>query len=167
MVVLFVIAHPDDECMFFYPSIAELRKNGHEIHLLCLSKGNCYGLGDVRTCELYHSCSLLGIRQRNVTVVDDPGMQDGMEHHWDTRTVAEYVVKIATHIGAHMLVTFDHYGVSGHINHRSVYAGVLVAGQIMCSAEYGGGNTALYTLVRFWKILFTLHYILTLPIIPM
>ena len=34
--ILFLIAHPDDECMFFQPTIKNLRKN-HYVHLLCLS----------------------------------------------------------------------------------------------------------------------------------
>lgn len=48
--VLFVIAHPDDECMFFGPAIATLvqpasgdlsfrRKKGKDVFVLCLSDG--------------------------------------------------------------------------------------------------------------------------------
>ena len=39
--VLFVTAHPDDECMFFSPSItAACRVVGHgNVHVLCLSTG--------------------------------------------------------------------------------------------------------------------------------
>lgn len=38
--VLFVTAHPDDECMFFGPTILNLIKNGNcTIYLLCLSTG--------------------------------------------------------------------------------------------------------------------------------
>ena len=39
MKVLLVIAHPDDECMFFCPSIARLQEQGGEVHVLCLSSG--------------------------------------------------------------------------------------------------------------------------------
>ena len=36
--VLFLTAHPDDECMFFAPSI--LKFNRHcNVHLLCISSG--------------------------------------------------------------------------------------------------------------------------------
>ena len=49
--VLFVIAHPDDECMFFGPAITSmtqpvssdssgLRKKAKHVYLLCLSDGN-------------------------------------------------------------------------------------------------------------------------------
>lgn len=38
--ILFVTSHPDDECMFFGPSIITLtRKPGANVYLLCLSKG--------------------------------------------------------------------------------------------------------------------------------
>jgi hypothetical protein len=39
--VLFVIAHPDDEAMFFVPTILSLNGYpGYRSHLLCLSSGN-------------------------------------------------------------------------------------------------------------------------------
>ena len=37
--VLIVTAHPDDECMFFSPTILSLSRLGHKIYLLCLSTG--------------------------------------------------------------------------------------------------------------------------------
>lgn len=38
--VLVVVAHPDDECMFFGPTIFRLCEQGADVHLLCLSNGN-------------------------------------------------------------------------------------------------------------------------------
>lgn len=38
-VILFVTAHPDDESMFFAPTILNLAKEGYSIYLLCLSAG--------------------------------------------------------------------------------------------------------------------------------
>lgn len=37
--VLVVTAHPDDECMFFAPTIIQLVALNVDVHLLCLSKG--------------------------------------------------------------------------------------------------------------------------------
>lgn len=46
--VLLVIAHPDDECMFFGPTIFRLCEQGTEVYLLCLSNGNnIIGVGNV------------------------------------------------------------------------------------------------------------------------
>lgn len=39
-IILLVIAHPDDECMFFAPTILNLLKEGYTVYLLCLSAGN-------------------------------------------------------------------------------------------------------------------------------
>ena len=37
--VLIITAHPDDECMFFSPTIQALLNAGHFVHVLCLSNG--------------------------------------------------------------------------------------------------------------------------------
>eukprot|EP01104_Vermistella_antarctica_P013269 TRINITY_DN3994_c0_g1_i2.p1 TRINITY_DN3994_c0_g1~~TRINITY_DN3994_c0_g1_i2.p1 ORF type:complete len:207 (-),score=0.87 TRINITY_DN3994_c0_g1_i2:28-648(-) len=53
MRVLYVTAHPDDEAMFFVPSITSMTStDACEVHLLCLSTGNYDGLGDIRKAEL-------------------------------------------------------------------------------------------------------------------
>ena len=36
---MLVIAHPDDETMFFSPTIHELRRRGCNVTILCLSNG--------------------------------------------------------------------------------------------------------------------------------
>lgn len=36
---LIVTAHPDDECMFFAPTIVRLAEFNASVHLLCLSEG--------------------------------------------------------------------------------------------------------------------------------
>lgn len=58
--ILYVIAHPDDEAMFFVPSILHLGKTNN-LHLLCMSTGNADGLGRTREKELQASAKLLGI----------------------------------------------------------------------------------------------------------
>lgn len=37
--VLVVVAHPDDECMFFGPTIYRLCEQDADVHILCLSNG--------------------------------------------------------------------------------------------------------------------------------
>jgi N-acetylglucosaminylphosphatidylinositol deacetylase len=37
--VLLVTAHPDDECMFFGPTLVALRKKNCRIFVLCMSRG--------------------------------------------------------------------------------------------------------------------------------
>lgn len=36
---LLVIAHPDDEVMFFGPTLNHFRRKGENLHVLCLSSG--------------------------------------------------------------------------------------------------------------------------------
>ena len=62
--ILFTIAHPDDESLFFTPSVtsvlqrSEVKGRGH---LLVMSSGNNYGLGQIRREELKGSCDALGL----------------------------------------------------------------------------------------------------------
>ena len=37
--VLLITAHPDDECMFFAPTILSLQQQEVQVYLLCLSEG--------------------------------------------------------------------------------------------------------------------------------
>lgn len=75
--VVLVIAHPDDEAMFFGPTITSLTVNKRDVHILCLSTGNYDGLGHVRTKELIQSCATMGIDRSNVTVLDERCVSQG------------------------------------------------------------------------------------------
>ncbi|XP_068326135.1 uncharacterized protein [Pyrus communis] len=59
--VLFVVAHPDDESMFFTPTINYLTSRGHNVHILCLSIGDADGKGTTRKEELYQASAILKI----------------------------------------------------------------------------------------------------------
>ena len=48
---LFVLAHPDDECMFFTPTICQMREEGN-LYILVLSNGGYDGLGKIREKEM-------------------------------------------------------------------------------------------------------------------
>jgi len=123
--ILFVIAHPDDECMFFSPTIlTHTRMNSPGVFLLCLSSGNMDGLGKIRKIELMESCERMGIPKGNVELVDDRRMQDGFQNKWEKEVVAffiEYAVKLH---GIQKIVTFDERGISQHPNHIATYEGV-------------------------------------------
>lgn len=63
--ILLVTAHPDDESLFFAPTILALqgRQNSGSPTLshLCLSHGNAEGLGETRKSELHRSLDILGL----------------------------------------------------------------------------------------------------------
>ena len=85
-----MIAHPDDEAMFFAPTVLTMH-NKSLLHLLCLSVGNSAGLGRIREKELHKSCAVLGIPEERVRIHDEEGLQDGMGNHWDAGLVMEIV----------------------------------------------------------------------------
>lgn len=136
--ICLLIAHPDDEAMFFAPTILTLSRPelNNQIFILCLSSGNADGLGSVRKQELVASAIQLGITNKeHVVVLEDERFPDSMSKTWDAREIA----KILTHylapkaaeastssappVMVDVLLTFDQSGVSGHPNHKSLYHG--------------------------------------------
>jgi LmbE family N-acetylglucosaminyl deacetylase len=73
--LLLVIAHPDDEAMFFSPLLIAKQTSADKIFVLCLSTGNFDGLGEIRCKELYKSCSVYGIPKENVGIIDHEALQ--------------------------------------------------------------------------------------------
>ncbi|UZJ51850.1 hypothetical protein CBS101457_001170 [Exobasidium rhododendri] len=69
--VLIVTAHPDDEVMFFAPTILALVGLGVQVHALCLSVGNAENLGRIRKQELVDSYVSLGVAAQHVQSIDD------------------------------------------------------------------------------------------------
>jgi len=143
VVVLLVTAHPDDEAMFFGPtltSLAERKQRGDdvEVHLLCLSTGDYDGLGEVRVRELTAACGVLGVASSRVTVIDDRSMRDGPHEAWPPGLVARHIGSAIAATGADVVLSFDDVGVSGHANHVSAGVGVELA-----VAESGRDVTAL------------------------
>ncbi|XP_037228628.1 N-acetylglucosaminyl-phosphatidylinositol de-N-acetylase isoform X3 [Falco rusticolus] len=67
---LLVTAHPDDEAMFFAPTVLGLGRAGGRAAVLCCSAGNYYNQGEIRKKELEQSCFLLGIPASDVTIID-------------------------------------------------------------------------------------------------
>ncbi|EKX49452.1 hypothetical protein GUITHDRAFT_54525, partial [Guillardia theta CCMP2712] len=122
--VLLVIAHPDDEAMFFTPTILALRDSVN-VHVMSLSNGDYAGLGWVRASELVESCRLLGIPKERVSVVDDPSLQDGPTNTWSPDTISLYILPYLKKNGISTVITFDEYGVSGHPNHIAVHTALV------------------------------------------
>lgn len=73
--ICLLIAHPDDEAMFFAPTVIALTRPELQNHvkILCLSSGDAAGLGETRKRELTKSGLVLGLRKaEDVFVVDNP-----------------------------------------------------------------------------------------------
>ncbi|TVU16617.1 hypothetical protein EJB05_40190 [Eragrostis curvula] len=150
--VLLVVAHPDDESMFFAPTIFFLKSKGHNIHILCMSQGNADGLGHTRKDELYYACDTFKIPRKQVKVLDHPKLQDGFHEKWDHGLLAGLTMEQVQLWDIDTILTFDSYGVSGHPNHQDVHHGICKYLQ-----ENGQGN------IEAWELVSLLHEILGPP----
>lgn len=90
---LLIIAHPDDEVMFFSPLLNAIEKQNSLVHILSLSNGNDEGLGNVRSEELINCGILFNIPKEHIHIVDHPAMQDGMRNTWPVSTVSSIVLE--------------------------------------------------------------------------
>ncbi|XP_044511374.1 N-acetylglucosaminyl-phosphatidylinositol de-N-acetylase-like isoform X3 [Mangifera indica] len=136
--VLLVIAHPDDESMFFSPTINYMTSRAHNVFILCMSTGNADGMGNIRKDELYRACAVFKVPPEHVKILD----QDGFGKVWNHNLLAKIVEEeVITH-AIDLIITFDNYGVSGHCNHRDVHHGI-------CNflTETSRGNTEAWELI--------------------
>ncbi|OHX00945.1 n-acetylglucosaminylphosphatidylinositol deacetylase [Colletotrichum incanum] len=137
--ICLLIAHPDDEAMFFAPTVLALTKpeTGNHVKILCLSSGDADGLGETRKKELVKSGMKLGLQQeQDVYIIESPDFQDSMTNVWDKTKIASllgraFAPQLARQRAAgeepdaniDVLITFDSTGVSSHPNHISLYHG--------------------------------------------
>lgn len=120
--VLFVTAHPDDECMFFGPVILKLAQQSDcQIFILCLSEGDYDQEGVVRKQELWDSCRILGIPDSNITLCKSSYLPDDPAVRWREDIVANLLLNHIEALSIDTVITFDKLGVSRHQNHVSIF----------------------------------------------
>ncbi|PGG99218.1 hypothetical protein AJ79_08648 [Helicocarpus griseus UAMH5409] len=170
--ICLLIAHPDDEAMFFAPTLLAMTQPslGNHLKILCLSSGDADGLGHIRKKELKASALRLGLRsESDVFVVDDPSrFPDSMTATWSAPQIASLLASAfapelsssssSTSNGTSstnkaptatidILLTFDKSGVSNHPNHRSLYHGARTFLQNLMKGKSGYAcPVTLYTL---------------------
>ncbi|KAF2746042.1 phosphatidylinositol glycan class L [Sporormia fimetaria CBS 119925] len=136
--ILLLIAHPDDEAMFFAPTLLALTRpeRGNHVKILCLSSGDADGLGETRKKELIKSALQLGIgSEDDILVVEDKNFPDSMTVTWHPRLISNLLMpmfapkmasisaKKAPESTIDAIITFDSHGVSFHPNHKALYDG--------------------------------------------
>mmetsp|Transcript_2853 Transcript_2853/g.6065 ORF Transcript_2853/g.6065 Transcript_2853/m.6065 type:complete len:328 (+) Transcript_2853:34-1017(+) len=151
-IFVLVFAHPDDESMFFLPTIRSLVDAGQTVWFLCLTSGGYDGLGKIREKELEKAGKLLGASRVIVRSDDDNKNNDDNDNEkaildhptkrYDKKIVASAIrdslsknlrqTNDRNNTNTHknrsgnrfVLITFDELGVSGHVNHIDTYLGV-------------------------------------------
>ena len=122
--VLLLIAHPDDEIMFWTPTIKYLLSKKVELKILCLSNGNYNGLGDLREIEFDNVSRELNLS--NNLILNIPELQDNINKKWDPSKVSEMIDDfIKKNNDIKTIVTFDANGVTKHPNHISCFEGLM------------------------------------------
>eukprot|EP00747_Dinoflagellata_sp_TGD_P079222 gnl/TRDRNA2_/TRDRNA2_160426_c0_seq1.p1 gnl/TRDRNA2_/TRDRNA2_160426_c0~~gnl/TRDRNA2_/TRDRNA2_160426_c0_seq1.p1 ORF type:complete len:335 (-),score=40.46 gnl/TRDRNA2_/TRDRNA2_160426_c0_seq1:35-1039(-) len=130
-----VVAHPDDEAMFFWPTLLQLQRERVPTSVLCLSTGDADGLGTFRSAEMSRSCRRLGIEGDDLRILDMEEFQDGMEEVWCHDAISTQVLDFVRDREANLVITFDGTGVSGHPNHIATCHGVCRANAIVRAAN--------------------------------
>lgn len=57
-------------------------------------------------------------------ILDNKELQDNPKQWWDDSLIEKLLGDYIKKWNVDLIITFDHYGVSGHVNHRSVSKGV-------------------------------------------
>ncbi|KAL9083973.1 MAG: hypothetical protein Q9159_005466 [Coniocarpon cinnabarinum] len=143
--ILLLTAHPDDEVMFFAPTVLALtdREAGNHLKVLCLSRGNADRLGELRQRELTESCRRLGLREEDSMCLEDKQLQDGF-HSWNSTYIRDMLLRFFTQdegkaATIDAIVTFDAVGVSNHPNHRSCFEAAKAFADAMHGRVGGAG----------------------------
>jgi len=69
--VLLVTAHPDDEALFFSPTLLAVPR-GVQVFSLCLSYGDSEGLGQVRKEEFHRAMDVLKVPTNRRWILNHP-----------------------------------------------------------------------------------------------
>lgn len=145
--LLVLIAHPDDESMFFSPTIIHwTRVLRQRARILCLSTGNFHGQGAVRADELRRAAVVLGISREHVRILDLPDMQDGPTRAWSPAAIARLLEAESREAAVRCVLTFDERGVSGHANHIACALGAKIWLKQARAAAHGLGPRTLLQL---------------------
>ena len=128
MTILYVFPHPDDESFGPAPAIAHQRREGHDVYLLTLTKGEATSqrevhgytkeeMGEVRYREMQHVAKELTLS--GMRVLD---FADGELDRLDPRELEEAVRTYADEVRPDVMITYAVHGISGHPDHLISHA---------------------------------------------
>jgi N-acetylglucosamine malate deacetylase 2 len=128
MKILYIFPHPDDESFGPAGAIHQQISNGHEVHLLTLTKGGATQarlklnltvdqMGDVRFKEMQHVKEVLGLTSMKVMDFPDSGLKE-----LDPRILENYITQYIEDIKPNIVITYPVHGGSGYHDHLVTYA---------------------------------------------
>ncbi|WP_218830386.1 PIG-L deacetylase family protein [Rubrivirga marina] len=155
MTLLYVFPHPDDESFGPGPAIARQTREGHDVHVLTLTKGGAtkvrhdLGLsvdemGEVRAKETACAVEALG---GTLTILDFP---DGGLADLDPRDLEHVVERKIEAVAPDVVVTYAPHGNSVHPDHLVAHAVVKRAYCAACDEMAGRSprRLAFFTLIE-------------------
>ncbi|XP_057317122.1 N-acetylglucosaminyl-phosphatidylinositol de-N-acetylase-like [Hydractinia symbiolongicarpus] len=125
--VLFVTAHPDDEVVFFGPTINSLRRivGAENIFLLAMTNGNYEGKGRTREKEIVEGFKVLGLNSGHIHFYKhEAPLVDHPDIHLPFKELAVGIEEHVKKLNINTIITFDDMGVSGHLNHGDIYRAI-------------------------------------------
>jgi len=128
MKILYVFPHPDDESYGPGPAISRQRRQGHEVHLLTLTRGGAtrqrhkYGysvqeMGEVRYQEMQCVARVLDLSGMNVLDLPDSGLKE-----MDPREIEAVVRAEIERLQPEVVVSYAVHGISGYHDHLIAHA---------------------------------------------
>jgi LmbE family N-acetylglucosaminyl deacetylase len=130
MRILFILPHPDDESFGPAGAIDKIIKDGHEVHLLTLTKGGATKqrhrlnlsieeMGEVRYKEMLKVEKCMNLTSMTVLDLPDSGLKD-----LDPREIEKIINDYTLKINPEILVTYPVHGISGFYDHLVCHAAV-------------------------------------------
>ncbi|MBD3166577.1 PIG-L family deacetylase [bacterium] len=125
---LYIFPHPDDESFGPAPVMARQLRDGHEVHLLTLTRGGAtrmrhkFGysveeMGAVRLREMQCVKEVIGLTGMRVLDLPDSGLKE-----MDPRDIEEAVAKEIMRVRPDIVITYAVHGISGFHDHLVQHA---------------------------------------------
>lgn len=121
--VVGVFAHPDDEAFGPSGTLAKFAKEGRDVYILCVTRGdagenhsdNHDDLRDIREDELEASAKKLGVKDVIFLDFKDGALSNNLYHQ-----VADKLQEQLEKLEPEIVITLEPHGVSGHLDHIAV-----------------------------------------------
>lgn len=142
--LLYIFPHPDDESFGPGPGIARQRREGHDVHLLTLTRGEAtsyrerFGyskpeMARMRYRQMQQVTATLNLS--SLTVLEYP---DGRLSEVNPLVLEDEIVERIRTVAPDVLVTFPHHGISGHPDHIVTHCTVK---RVFCALTAESGSS--------------------------